>query len=108
MVIKAGEGDTLLSLKKLSPVRLLKNHFFEQVQAAEQSCASAEELQTLLGRGRAKKGMFEGELDEGELEIGQIASIIDTVLPVKTIMKQMLDEYGAALNEMTTARRFRF
>ena len=108
MVIKAGEGDTLLSLKKLSPVRLLKNHFFEQVQAAEQSCASAEELQTLLGRGRAKKGMFEGELDEGELEIGQIASIIDTVLPVKTIMKQLLDEYGVALNEMTTARRFRF
>ena len=73
-IIHTGEGDTLLSLKKLMPVRLIKNKFYQQVQDAENNGATTEELQQLLGRGRSKKGMFEGDLDNGELEIGQVAS----------------------------------
>src|SRR5690606_37377943 len=75
-IIKAGEGDTQLSLKQLTPVRLLKNKFYNQVAEAEQKGASIEELKVLLGRARAKKGMFEGDLDEGELEIGQVSGAI--------------------------------
>lgn len=96
-VIAAAEGDTQLSLKKLTPVRLLKNNFYKQVQAAESKGASEEELQHLLGRGRAKKGMYEGELDEGELEIGQVSALIKDVLPAAQIVKNMWAEYIAAL-----------
>lgn len=88
-VVAAQEGYTRLSLKALTPVRLLKNEFSQKVMQAEQNCASKEELQELLGRGRAKKGMFEGNLAEGELEIGQISSRINEVLPAKTIVNEI-------------------
>lgn len=99
-VVDIGEGETYLTLKKLTPVRMIKNKFFEQVQEAENRCASIEELKKLLGRGRSKRGMFEGELDEGELEIGQVSSLIDNILPASLIMENLLDEYKSALNEL--------
>ncbi|HHU57923.1 MAG TPA: DUF561 domain-containing protein [Bacteroidales bacterium] len=94
--LASGEGDTLLQLKQLAPVRLLRNRFFEEVQKAEQGCASVEELKALLGRGRAKKGMFEGDLDEGELEIGQVAALIDELRPVAAIFTSLLADYRSA------------
>jgi len=92
------EGDTLLSLKKLSPTRLVKNDFFNLVKEAEERGADSEELLTLLGRGRSRIGMFEGDLKNGELEIGQIASLIRTVEPVEAIMKALVSEYNECLN----------
>ena len=97
LVIAAGEGDTHLSLKQLTPVRLLKNNFFKQVQEAETNCASAEQLQKLLGRGRAKLGMFEGDMEEGELEIGQVSALIKNIRPAAEIVLEMYKEYAAAL-----------
>ena len=91
------EGDTMLSLKKLSPTRLIKNAFFKAVDEAESRGASADELRELLGRGRAKQGMFEGDLENGELEIGQITGLFDRVQPVTDIMKELEDGYRAAL-----------
>jgi enoyl-[acyl-carrier protein] reductase II len=96
-VIESQEGDTLLTLKELTPVRLLRNPFFDQLMAAYQNGASADALTTLLGRGRAKKGMFEGNLTEGELEIGQIAGAFTEILPAATIVKQFIEEYNLAL-----------
>lgn len=96
-VIAAGEGDTHLSLKQLTPVRLLKNNFFNQVQEAEAHCASVEQLQKLLGRGRAKLGMFEGDMEEGELEIGQVSALIKNIRPAAEIVQEMYKEYAAAL-----------
>jgi enoyl-[acyl-carrier protein] reductase II len=90
--VKAKEGDTMLTLKQLAPVRLLKNSFYQKVEEAQRRGASVEELKELLGRGRAKKGIFEGDLEEGELEIGQIAALIENIKPVEQIMKQLLDE----------------
>ncbi|MFM2139620.1 MAG: hypothetical protein RJA57_1927 [Bacteroidota bacterium] len=98
-VISAGEGSTMLSLKQLTPVRLLKNKFFEAVQAAEAQGATREELAALLGRARAKKGMFEGDLDEGELEIGQAAALLQDILPAGDIVHNVWSEFTAALNE---------
>jgi enoyl-[acyl-carrier protein] reductase II len=92
-VLKANEGDTMLSLKELTPVRLLRNDFFAQVQAAEARCADKDELQQLLGRGRAKKGMFEGDLNEGELEIGQVSATIKNILPAADIVKEIWTEF---------------
>jgi enoyl-[acyl-carrier protein] reductase II len=92
-VLKAGEGDTVLSLKQLTPVRLIKNEFYRQVAAAEAGCASAEALSTLLGRGRAKAGMFEGDMKNGELEIGQISSTIDELLPAADVVHDMWREF---------------
>lgn len=92
-ILATGEGDTKLMLKQLAPVRLIKNEFFEKVQEAELNGASIDELKELLGRGRAKKGMFEGDMVEGELEIGQVASLITEIRPVSEIMKQLLEEY---------------
>ncbi len=89
----ASEGDTKLSLKNLGPVRLLKNSFFEQVQEAEMRGAEQEELALLLGRGRAKTGMFEGNLEEGELEIGQVSAMIDDVKPAAQIVEEVWDEF---------------
>ena len=91
------EGDTLLALKKLSPTRLVKNPFFDRVKEAEDRGASAEELLQLLGRGRSRLGIFEGDLTEGELEIGQIASLIDQIEPVEAIMKKIVEEYNHSL-----------
>lgn len=96
-VIESQEGDTLLTLKELTPVRLLRNPFFDQLMAAYQNGASADALSTLLGRGRAKKGMFEGDLTEGELEIGQIAGAFNEILPAAAIVKQFIKEYNQAL-----------
>jgi enoyl-[acyl-carrier protein] reductase II len=92
-VIRAGEGDTQLSLKQLTPVRLLKNRFYEQVVEAEQNGASKEELQKLLGRARAKKGMFEGDLEEGELEIGQISAAIREIKPAAEVLLEIWNGY---------------
>ena len=92
-VLEAGEGDTVLALKQLTPVRLLKNEFFKKVQEAESNCVPAEELATLLGKGRAKKGMFEGDLFEGELEIGQVSALIHKIQPAAEIVQEIWDEY---------------
>jgi enoyl-[acyl-carrier protein] reductase II len=92
-VTELTEGDTLLTLKQLTPVRLVKNRFFNQVQNAEQGGASREELKLLLGRGRSKLGMFEGDLDEGELEIGQVSSMIRKIQPAAEIVTEMWNEY---------------
>jgi enoyl-[acyl-carrier protein] reductase II len=97
-VIESQEGDTLLTLKELTPVRLLKNPFFEQVQAAYQNGASPEELAALLGRGRAKKGMFEGDLEAGELEIGQIAGNFDAILPAAEIVRGFITDFNTAIS----------
>lgn len=96
-VINAAEGDTMLSLKALTPVRLLKNKFFQQVQQAEFNGMSKEDLEKLLGRGRAKKGMFEGNLEEGELEIGQVSSMIKTIKPAAEILHEIWAEYNDLL-----------
>ena len=97
-VISAGESDTELSLKKLIPVRLLKNNFYDQIKSAENKNASVEELTTLLGRGRAKKGMFEGDLDEGELEIGQACAQLNQIQPAAEIVKEIWIEYNVLLS----------
>ncbi len=96
-VIDAKEGDTVLTLKQLTPVRLIKNEFYQEVLQAEQRGATIEELKTLLGRGRAKKGMFEGNLSEGELEIGQVSAILDRILPAGQIVKKVWQEFVAAV-----------
>ena len=92
-VVDATEGDTVLTMKQLTPVRLLKNKFYQQVQEAESNCISANELAALLGRGRAKKGMFEGDLEEGELEIGQVSALIRKIQPAAEIVKEIWAEY---------------
>jgi len=94
------EGDTLLSLKKLSPTRLIKNDLFNRIQAAEDRGADVGELLNLLGRGRTRTGIFEGDLTNGELEIGQIASLIQTVEPVEAIMKALIAEYNRSLENL--------
>lgn len=96
-VINAAEGDTMLSMKQLTAVRLLKNKFFKEVQEAEQRGASVEEMRALLGRARAKKGMFEGDLEEGELEIGQVSASLDSILPAGDIVKKVWEEFSTAL-----------
>jgi len=108
MICELGEGGTRLTLKKLAPVRLVKNAFFEKVNEAEQRGASADELRELLGKGRAKKGMFEGDLENGELEIGQVASLIDSVKPVSVIMHEIIEEYNSALAEIKREDKFLF
>ncbi len=95
-VVKAKEGDTQLTLKELAPVRLLKNKFYQDVQEAYAKGASVEELRKVLGRARAKKGMFEGDLVEGELEIGQVAALINEVKPAATIVNEMVSEFTTA------------
>lgn len=95
-VARAGEGDTRLTLKEITPVRLLKNEFYRQVEAASARGADARELAALLGKGRAKRGMFEGDENEGELEIGQVSGLIGDILPAKTIVENLRKEYEAA------------
>lgn len=92
-VLKAGEGDTMLAMKSLMPVRMLRNSFFHQVAAAEQAGASAENLKMLLGKGRAKRGMFEGDLEEGELEVGQVSALIHNILPAADIIENLWSEF---------------
>lgn len=99
-IIVAKEGDTQLSLKQLTPVRLLKNSFYEKVSQLEKEGASMEELSNLLGRGRAKKGMFEGDLVEGELEIGQVSGAIDKIQTVKEVVDEIITEYNSVIKKL--------
>jgi enoyl-[acyl-carrier protein] reductase II len=99
-VINAKEGDTVLTLKKLTPVRLIKNKFALTALEYENRGASVEELQQLLGRARAKKGMFEGDIEEGELEIGQVSAIIDDIKPAAQIIREIIDEYNQVIQKM--------
>lgn len=101
-VIESREGDTHLTLKQLTPVRLLRNDFFQQVQEAEARGASKDELMQLLGRGRAKRGIFEGDLSEGELEIGQVAAAIRDVRPAAEILKNLWEEYREARQKIAS------
>ena len=103
-VISAQEGDTLLTLKEITPVRLLKNEFSESLRKAYESCASKDELKALLGRGRAKKGMFEGDLANGELEIGQVSALLDNILPAAEIIAEIRSEFKEALKEQNTTK----
>ena len=96
-VINSNEGDTILTLKQLTPVRLIKNNFYKQVQEAENKGASVEELKAILGRARAKKGMFEGELKEGELEIGQVGANVIDILPAAKIVDEVWQDFKEAL-----------
>ncbi|MDI9320026.1 MAG: nitronate monooxygenase [Phycisphaerales bacterium] len=93
-VVKAKEGDTLLSIKKLTPVRLLQNSFANEIQTAEKNGATNEVLEKILGKARAKKGMFEGDMENGELEIGQVSALIDDILPAAEIVKQIMQEFN--------------
>jgi enoyl-[acyl-carrier protein] reductase II len=96
-IVDAKEGDTQLTLKELAPVRLIKNKFYQDIQAIYQKGGSVEDLKAHLGRARAKRGMFEGDLNEGELEIGQVSGLIDDILPVETIIKNIISEYQEAI-----------
>ncbi len=100
MLVNLGPGATKLSLKELMPVRLIKNPFFEQVAAKEAAGASKEELAALLGKGRARRGMFEGDLEEGELEIGQITSKIEAIVPASDLVDRLMSEYRDCLQRL--------
>jgi len=106
-VIRAKEGDTSLTLKELTPVRMLHNSFYKEVLKAYENKATTEELQVLLGRGRAKKGMFEGDIENGELEIGQISGMINEIKPAQQIVEDIIKEYSEALAN-TTSGKFQF
>ena len=107
-VVSSKEGDTKLTLKELTPVRLLKNPFYDQIQTCYKEQAQPQEaLAKLLGKGRAKKGMFEGDLKEGELEIGQVAAMIDQILPAKDIVNEMLSGYNKTLDKLKTMGAFK-
>ncbi len=103
-IINAGEGDTYLALKKLVPVRLIKNNFCNEVIEAENNGANKEQLSELLGKARAKKGMFEGDTETGELEIGQVSAIIKEVKPVKNIISDIILEYKTAKEQINHIR----
>ena len=100
LCINLKEGDTILSLKKLSPIRLIKNDFYTTVQEAEDRGATAEEMRGILGRGRAKKGIFEGDLSEGELEIGQVSSLIEDLPTAADVVNSVIEEYNAKVESM--------
>ncbi len=101
-IVSIGEGETQLTLKELAPVRLVKNKFFNEVQELYSKCATVEELKELLGRARAKRGMFEGDLDDGELEIGQISGLIHDIKPAAKIVADMIEEFNIAKQRMAT------
>lgn len=100
LCVNLKEGDTILSLKKLSPTRLIKNDFYATVQEAEDRGATADEMRGILGRGRAKKGIFEGDLSEGELEIGQVSSLIEDLPTAADVVNSVIDEYNAKVENM--------
>lgn len=104
-IVETGEGDTQLTLKELAPVRLIKNKFFNDLQELYAKCPTKEDLENLLGKRRAKRGMFEGDLVEGELEIGQIAGLIHDIKPVEIIIKEVMEEFELTKNEL---QRFSF
>ena len=98
-IVNAKEGDTVLTLKKLMPVRMLKNNFFKKIQQAENDFATEDDLKQLLGKGRAKKGMFDGDLDEGELEIGQVSAAIKNIQPAAEILNKIWQEFIDTLRQ---------
>ena len=93
-VLEAKDGDTMLTLKQLAPVRMIKNKLYEKIQDAQQKGSSADELKQILGKGRSKLGIFEGNIDEGELEIGQVSAMINSVQPVSEIMQEIISEFN--------------
>jgi len=99
-VVEATEGDTHLTLKELAPVRLIKNKFYDDVQKAYSNGASIEQLKEVLGRARAKRGMFEGDMEEGELEIGQVSALIHDIKPASQIVEDMIQEFEVAKKEV--------
>jgi enoyl-[acyl-carrier protein] reductase II len=99
-VAEAGEGETILTLKELAPVRMIRNKFFQDIQQAYATGATVEGLKSLLGRARSKKGMFEGDLEEGELEIGQVSGRIQDIRPAAAIVKDIIEEFHQALNTL--------
>ena len=99
-VVKADQGSTVLTLKELTPVRLIKNPFYQKINALYEAGASVEELREALGRGRAKKGMFEGDLVEGELEIGQVAAQIDSIIPAAEVVGEFVETYNSTLESL--------
>lgn len=103
-IIEVKDGDTQLTLKELAPVRLIKNKFYQQVQQLYTQCPTPEDLKELLGRARAKKGMFEGDLDNGELEIGQIAGIIHGIKPAQDILQKIITDYDNARTALSQKR----
>lgn len=102
LVVDAKEGDTQLTLKELAPVRLIKNKFYDDVQLLYKQSPTPEQLRALLGRGRAKKGMFEGDLVEGELEIGQVSGLINNIKPVSKIVADLINEFNEAKKNVST------
>ena len=96
-VIQSQEGETILTLKELAPVRMLKNQFYQKIAAAYKECATTEQLKEILGRARAKRGMFEGDLEEGELEIGQASASIKNIMPAEDIIKEIINEYNQSI-----------
>ncbi len=100
-VIHTNEGDTVLTLKQLTPVRLIKNKFYSEVEAAEKRGASKEEIAQILGRARAKKGMFEGDMNEGELEIGQISGAIDSIKPAGEIVEEIMKDFNSTISRLS-------
>ena len=104
-VIDSKEGDTKLTLKELTPVRLLKNKFYDDLVSLYKGNPTKNDLKSFLGRARAKLGMFEGELDDGELEIGQISAIINKILPVEIIVNEIIDEYNSVINELKSINK---
>ncbi len=100
-ILEAKDGDTRLMMKKVVPVRLLKNKFSDEIRAMEDRGASAEELKNMLGKGRAMHGMFEGDMDEGELEIGQASALVDRIMPAGAIVEEIMQEFNEAKQELT-------
>jgi enoyl-[acyl-carrier protein] reductase II len=98
MVVNAKEGDTMLTLKNITPVRMLKNKFFNRVDEAQQKGASKNELEDMLGNRRSKKGMFEGDIEEGELEIGEVSALINNIKPAAAIIAEICEEFSFSLN----------
>tara|TARA_Y100001934_G_C12273287_1_gene736084 strand:+ start:418 stop:1362 length:945 start_codon:yes stop_codon:yes gene_type:complete len=99
-IIQANDGDTLLTLKEITPVRLIKNKFYDKIKNAYFNKSNIEDLKEILGKGRAKKGMFEGDIDEGELEIGQISSYLDSLMPAKEIIKEIISDFYNTRNKL--------
>ena len=98
-VVQAKEGDTILTLKELTPVRMMKNNFYEKIIQAHANCATVMQLKDLLGKGRAKKGIFEGDINEGELEIGEVSALINNIMPAAKIVKDVWLQFNEALNK---------
>jgi enoyl-[acyl-carrier protein] reductase II len=101
-VVEAKDGDTRLTFKEMVPVRLLRNDFLDRVEAAYSERATKEQLIELLGKGRAKKGMFEGDMVDGELEIGQVSASINSILPVAEIINEIVEDYKTALKRINS------